>query len=382
MRSAVMAPVALAAALLASAALLELAPYPFAWIGLVWAAVLFWMAWRRPGRTSRLVLFNLAFVPLTFGGFELYLGVRPQPYANPDIPDAYKLRDEVVGHKIAAGVSVRHALWLGAEPIFDAVYTIGADGLRIVPAPWNEGDGACVIFFVDSFVFGWGLNDDETMPWMVAQLTGRRHRIYNLSYLAWGPHHMLSMLQSGRVEELVDCAPTHVLYSSIYDHVHRAAGRSPNDLFGPRFELRQDGVLEQRGSFDDQPRFTRRWPRLAKSGVVRALAEDFDPGPADFERFAAIVAASRDLLEARWPGVRFDVLLWDRRWRQDAAFWESLERRRITVHFVSEILPGQREEPQRYVLGPHDGHPNAHANERIARWFVKEILGEEGAGSL
>ena len=373
--------VAFAAALLASAALLELATLPFAWIGLVWAALLFWLAWRHPGRMTRVVLFNLAFAPLAFGGFELYLGIRPRPHADPDIPAAYKLRNDVVGHEIAAGVSVRHALWLGHEPIFDALYTIGPDGLRVVPAPRDDGDGACVLFFVDSFVFGWGLDDDETIPWMAAHFTGRRHRIYNLSYLAWGPHQMLSMLQSGRVEELVDCAPTHVLYYSIYDHVHRAAGRSPNDLFGPRFELRQDGVLERRGNFDDQPGFVRRWPRLARSAVVRALAEDFEPGPADFERFAAIVAASRDLLAARWPGVRFDVLLWDKRWRQDAAYWESLKRRGIAVHFVSEILPGHREEPLRYALSRHDSHPNAHANERVARWFAQEILGEEAAGS-
>lgn len=76
--------------------------------------------------------------------------------------------------------------------------------------------------------------------------------------------------------------------------------------------------------------------------------------------------------EARWPGVRFDVLVWDKRWKQDLAYWESLERRGIAVHFVSEILPDFQEEPLRYALGRHDGHPNALANERVARWFVRE----------
>ncbi len=328
-----------------------------------------------------MALFNLAFAPLAFGGFELHLGTRTRPHPDPDIPAAYKLRDDIVGHKIAAGVSVRHAFWLGAEPIFDAVYTIGPDGLRVVPEPRGDGDSLCVLFFADSFPFGWGLDDDETIPWRTALLTGRRHRIYNFSYLGWGAHQMLALLQSGRVEEVVDCAPTHALYYSIYDHVQRAAGRSPYDPHGPRFELREDGALERRGSFDDEPGFAARWPRLAKSGVLRILAEDFEPKPADFDRFAAIVAASRDLLAQRWPGVRFHALLWDKRWKQDAAYWEGLERRGIPVHFISEMLPGYREEPLRYALGPHDGHPNAHANELVARWFVREILGEDAAGS-
>ena len=84
---------------------------------------------------------------------------------------------------------------------------------------------------------------------------------------------------------------------------------------------------------------------------------------------------------SRWPGVRFDVLLWDKRWKQDAAYWEGLERRGIPVHFVSEILPGYREDPLRYSLGPHDGHPNAQATDAIARWFVREILGEDAQAS-
>jgi hypothetical protein len=276
---------------------------------------------------------------------------------------------------------VRHALWLGAEPIFDAVYTIGPDGLRVVPARREGGDDLCVLFFADSLTFGYGLDDEETLPWLAALQSGRRHRIYNFGYMGWGAHQMLALLQSGRVEQLLECAPTHVLYYSIYDHVQRAAGCSPYDPHGPRYELREDGALERRGNFDDEPGFVVRWPRLARSGVVRILAEDFEPGPADFDRFAAIVAASRDLLAARWPGVRFEVLVWDKRWKQDAAYWEGLRRRGIAVHFISEILPGYREEPLRYALGPNDGHPNAYANELVARWFVREILGEDGEGS-
>jgi hypothetical protein len=370
---------AVASGALVTATLVEFAPIPFAWIGLTCAAALWWLAWRSRGRGAQAVLFNLAFAPLALGGFELYLGTRSVPHADPDIPPAYKLRDDVVGHRIASGVRVRHAQWLGDEPIFDAVYTIDPDGLRVSPPRRSDGDALCVLFFGDSFTFGWGLDDDETIPWLAAVLTGQRHRVYNFAYAGWGAHQMLALLQIGRVEEVVECTPTHALYYSHHDHVRRAAGRSPYDPHGPRFELRGDGGLERRGNFDDEPGFLQRWPRLAKSRVARILVEHFEPQQADFDRFASIVAASRDFLVQRWPGLRFHVLVWNKRWKNAAEYWEGLERRGIAVHYITDVLPGYPQERLRYALGPHDGHPNARANELVARWFVREVLGEDGA---
>ena len=49
---------------------------------------------------------------------------------------------------------------------------------------------------------------------------------------------------------------------------------------------------------------------------------------------------------------------------------------------MSEILPDQREEALRYAISSHDGHPNRTANEWIAAWIAREILGEPTAAGV
>ncbi|TFG95425.1 MAG: hypothetical protein E4H11_05080 [Myxococcales bacterium] len=324
----------------------------------------------------RLALLYAACLPLAWGAVELTLGLRPRPHFDPGMPAAYRIRDDAVGVRPAPGVSWREALWLGDEPIFDVVYTTDAHGRRVTPEPVGGGAALCILFFGGSFTFGTGIADDETLPWQTSLATGRRHQVHNFSFGGWGPHQMLAALETGEVERSLACEPTHAIYVSVQDHIRRVAGRSPWDPHGPRFELRSGGRLERDGNFDDRPSFPGSWPLLGKSQILRILAEHFEPKPADFDRFAEVVAASRDRLETRWPGIDFHVLLWDKRWKQDPEYWEGLGRRGLRVHPVSEILPDQREAAARYAISPHDGHPNRTANERIAAWIARVWLGE------
>lgn len=326
----------------------------------------------------RLVLVYAASVPLAWGAAELHLHRRERPHFDPGMPAAYQIQDDDVGDRPAADVSWREALWLGDEPIYDAVYTTDAHGRRTTPEPVGAKGSECVLFFGGSFTWGTGIADVDTLPWQTAVASDRRRPFHSFSFRGWGPHQMLAELESGEVERTVGCEPTHAIYVSVHDHVRRVAGRSPWDPHGPRFELRDDRLVRD-GNFGDRPSWRRTWPARTGSELLRILAEHFVPGPRDFELFAAVVSASRDRLVARWPGIDFRALLWDKRWKQEPEYWESLLRRGIAVHFVSEILPDLREHALRYAVSPHDGHPNRTANERIAGWIATQILGEAGA---
>jgi hypothetical protein len=367
----------LAAGVPVSTLFLEQASLPWAWIGLLWFALLLCVARLGGASRARLALVYLACVPLAVGVLELHLGLRTRPRADPAMPPAARVRDGAVGLRPAPGVAYREALWQGDEPIFDVVYTIDENGQRVVPPFRGDGAALCILFFGCSFSYGTGIRDDETSPWLTGVATGYRHHIYNFSFAGWGPHQMLAALQVGQVEEVLGCEPTHVIYQSAYDHVRRVAGRSPYDPHGPRFVLREDGRLVRAGNFDDTPSFPGSWPRLGKSEILRILSEHFEPGPRDFDRFAEVVRAARDLLVNRHPDVEFHALLWDKRWKQDAEYWEGLQRRGIRVHFVSDAIPDLRQAAGRYAVSPHDGHPNRAANERIAAYVAREILGEE-----
>lgn len=80
--------------------------------------------------------------------------------------------------------------------IYDAKYSIGADGFRNTPNNPEKWE-ARINLFGGSFTFGEGLNDDETLSYYLAEeLPG----IYvkNYGFHGYGPHHAIAILQSGR----------------------------------------------------------------------------------------------------------------------------------------------------------------------------------------
>ena len=374
-------PGTLLAALALGWVVLERAPHPFAWLGLIGFATCLICSRVAPSQRERVIWVNLAFVFLVPGLFELWLGHDLDRRHTDPALIPHVVRDEVFGYRLREAIAVPERFMMDGEVVYDITYTMEPNGLRLAP-PYVPGGGSrCIVFFGCSFTFGMGLPDEATSPYLTGLFSGQRHRIYNVSFNGWGPHQMLAGLETGRVASLLDCVPTHVIYHSVHDHVRRVAG-APHDAHGPRFVLDGAGGVRREGRFDDYGTpFALRWPRLARSHLLRRWAESFRPGPSEFELFHGIVAASRDYVERRWPGAEFHVLLWNKPWKDDSEYWEGLERRGIRVHPISEILPNYPEDRKLYGI-PNDGHPNLLANEHIARYVVREILRETPVGEV
>jgi hypothetical protein len=49
----------------------------------------------------------------------------------------------------------------------------------------------------------------------------------------------------------------------------------------------------------------------------------------------------------------------------------------LQVHQVDDMLPGNITDESRYEISRYDNHPNALANDLIAEYVVREILGKE-----
>jgi hypothetical protein len=352
---------------------LERWPHPFAWLGLVGFGACLGFALLSRGTRARAVWFNLGFVFLVPGIFELWLGRDLDRRRSDPSASARLIRDEVFGYRLPSGVSVPDRFFMDDQLVFDVVYTIEPNGLRLAPPVTPGPDSRCVVFFGGSFSFGMGLSDAQTSPYLTGLFSGGRHRIYNVSTNGWGPHQMLAGLETGHVASLLECTPTHVIYHSVHDHVRRVAG-APHDSHGPRFVLDEAGGVRRAGHFDDDGApFALRWPRLGRSHLLRRWIESFDAEPRDYELFHRVVAASRDYVERSWPGAEFHVLLWNKAWKNDPVYWEGLERRGIRVHPISEILPNYPEDRESYGI-PNDGHPNRLANGHIAGYVVREVL--------
>jgi hypothetical protein len=269
--------------------------------------------------------------------------------------------------------------------VYDVVYSIDGNSLRKAPPVTADRPTGCVVFFGCSFVFGEGLNDDETLPYRLGVLTGGAYRIYNFGFHGYGPQQMLSALENGYLERRTACAPTHVIYEAIPDHVARAAGLHGFMRLSPRYVLAPDGSVIRKGSYDGPTTPTTPFEvtldyHLRKSYLFRW----FSSRPrrvtdADVALWSGILQTARRRVATAHPAAEFHVMLWDSddRARVYARMVEALTTSRFRYHLATDILPDYGQAPERYSI-PLDGHPNAKANALLAAYVKREILERSG----
>jgi hypothetical protein len=296
----------------------------------------------------------------------------------------YWEKDPALGGVPKKGIVGRSKRTFNDTVVYDVAYTIGPDGLRVSPPVDDSRLRGCALFFGCSFTFGEGLDDDQAMPWRVGVRTNGEYRIHNFGFHGYGPHHMLAALESGFVERTVKTRPTHAVCQAVPEPAAGTAGGCPGGRHRPGDRLAGDGSVKRDGFLDDgdsRSRLVKRVRKLlAGSGIwawndlrMRYARDE------EIDLFVGIVRASERAIREKFPGCRFHVILW-RDEQGEERFEKTLRGLRnagITVHRMDDILPGYASDPRRYDIGPHDRHPNALANDLIAAYVVREILGRD-----
>jgi hypothetical protein len=383
-----------AAALVASGVALSWAPTPFFWVLVLWSIVLLrvmrWTA--RPG--WRAAWFNLYLLLLGLAAIEGYFAITDagQLDDSPHYYQGYYQPDDLLGYAPRADMRTPATRRHGDEVVYDEVYTIGPDGLRVAPPGPTGSDAPCALFFGGSFTFGEGVGDEATLPYRFGIETGGRLATRNFGFHGYGPHQMLAVLERGRVDDVTDCAPRLAIYQGMAPHVARSAGRSAWDRSGPRYVLEADGGVRLAGSFDDGGAdFSHRLSALlARSAALRRWRAR-RVAPEDVDLYLAIVKQASERFEEKYPGATFHVLFWDEPGEPVAErVVRELRAAGLPVHGVRAILPEVEElgfsdgglrirarpgaiEPDGYTLGEHDGHPSAAVHAAIARQLAREI---------
>ncbi len=364
-------------------------PAPFVWVASLWcvvagaAAALEKTAWRRA------LWINLGAVALTLGLAEGYFWlVNDAPAAERfggSYTTDYFLPHEVLGYAPARNYGATVTKHVGEALIYDTLYTIDAQGLRIAPPHDRASTEGALLFFGGSITFGEGVDDNRTMPYRVGVKTQGRFSIYNFGFHGYGPHQMLAALQQGLVEEIIEQPPSLVIYQAIPAHVARSAGRSIWDRHGPRYLLDDKGGVYLAGHFDDveQKKDQADTSRLTLNRSFlyqRLFGQQRAIRPTELQLYLAIVKAARDEVLQRFPGCAFEVVLWGDPTDPDAVTFDEILRglraTDIPVHLVADILPGYVERREQYELSPHDRHPTAQAHELIADYVATHIIGK------
>lgn len=355
-------------------------PAPVA-LGLGLAALLLLGASPRLGGPARVVAVNLGLIALVLLGFELALRFEtraPEEVFSGTYANGYwERRHPVLGYRPVPGrvsTSTKHQ---AGETIYSVTYTIGDDALRLSP-PHRDDAASSIVCFGGSYMFGEGVEDDETTPYRLGVLSGGACAVYNLGLHGYGPHHMLAALESGYASARIAVPPACVVFITGVHHDARVSG-APWDVDGPRYVLR-DGALVRDGTFREHRDLRRRLrdrfgTRAGRSGILRAVFDRLLPAyRSNPDLYVAVVDSARAVSERIFPGATFHVLFWDDSELADR-YIAALTLRGIRVHRVSDALPGLPEDRARYQLSPLDGHPTPAAHDLIARYILDEIIG-------
>jgi hypothetical protein len=255
--------------------------------------------------------------------------------------------------------------------LYEAVYTIDK-GIRVTPFGVQ---GPPVFFLGDSFTFGEGVADDETIPAQFAKYSNRL--AYNFGGSGYGPHQILRMLEIRRPEEIAPgIKPLLVVYTLIPHHVERAAGRSPWDTTGPLYNV-VNGKLEHCGPFN-ACKSDSDTPAGNIGSRIRKLIPSFgSTEEVDRIRVLEIIKKVREISQAAY-GAPLLIVLWDRmpgltRVDIGRADWlrKQLQELGIPTIVVSQLSPAPTGDS--FFYPPDDNHPKARAYEVVGKAIAEFV---------
>jgi hypothetical protein len=295
-------------------------------------------------------------------------------------PGRYFVRDPVLGYAPKPGASVSVRRVAGGTVVYSTTYHIDEYGLRQGPSV-ETPHATNVLFFGGSFVFGDGVEDEQTLSYRFQEKSGGKFAAHNFGFHGYGPQQMLATLEAERERRVLTDGPTRyaIYLAAMPGHIARVNGKTSWNVFDPRYQLADDhpGGVVNTGPFHGRwaGDFLSLLDRSATySGFIApALSSRSPPRYPDTEIFVRVVARARDIFEARYDG-RFVVVYWT---VGDAPNPEAasklLTERGIDVIAIEDILPSYERERRRYHIDlERDLHPSALAYDQIADYLLRK----------
>jgi hypothetical protein len=341
----------------------------FALLGLSWAAFVYRLAGTRAGRVAAFLV-GILFICMAETETFFYFAAKPWTLQY-TISAAWQQRDRNsgLGDVTVPGAIAEQKASHDGRVLYDAIYTIDPDGLRHIPAE-IQGGPFTVAFVGCSYMFGHGLNDDQTLPYFFLKDAHGTFRGFNFAVDDWGPHEILREIELGKMATVVK-RPNLVVYEALSDHLVRTSGRNAFDPFGARYVLCGDNSLCYEGPFHSRSyELLLNW--LFRSWTFWYIQWHYlrRVRNADLPLYVAIVARIRDSVER--DGSKFVVLFWDS-WPQDDAIIRALQVRGIDVIRVTGFIPDLRTNQVKYLISPFDPHPSAMTNQMLADHLLQHV---------
>ena len=102
--------------------------------------------------------------------------------------------------------------------VYDAVYTSDKNSFR-----QTKGNikGNTYIFMGCSYMFGVGVNDDETIPYCFSKISDFKYNVINAAFPSTATYISYALLESNKLIECVDTKIEYIIYEFFSDHIYR-----------------------------------------------------------------------------------------------------------------------------------------------------------------
>lgn len=299
-------------------------------------------------------------------------------------PQEWTVADTELGYRPRPNTRILSTSRFGSETIFRVAYTIDGDSARVTPAAPAGAD--TYLFMGDSFVFGQGLADDETLAAQFAQAKDFKVGTVNFSAPGYAPNQLVRALETGRLDRLANTPVKAVVTWIIPAHLGRVAGDGPWFGSSPSYRL-QDGGLRYVGSFGAY-----RW--LHPFSGLRHLADQQfafvhafgteERQQSQAEIFVALMLRLQALVHKKFGAPLVVVYSWPDEGSGGGDGLSGATRQvlvstlaRLRRHGMQMVSVDKAESGYDVsrLLIPHDGHPTALANRLIAAELDRRLPG-------
>lgn len=366
----------------------ELSPFgpPYLWCFLAM------LVWSIHLQRARVLVWNSAFLFLALAFAEFLLnpdtGINRMKGVLPDYPPGYHSDETPLGYggpRLERSVVVTRGT--GDSLMYRARYSTDRNGLRVTAKEFDSTRPP-TYFFGGSFTFGEGVNDEQSLPWVYSELTGRP--CVNFGFHGYGPHQMLRALELDLPAEYGYEKPDTVVCLMITAHLRRVVGNTNFGQSGPKYLL-TDGIPQYVGAFADysSPRSLKsilRKSHVLQTVIPEQLAEWSLQQQADM--LLAILERANAITMERYGVPLTCIGLWgNKAWKRTTggqgngegqALLQVLESYSGPAIVLPKLVPEFGTE-EHFI--PGDGHPNA-AGIRVLAEGLQRRIGQSGDVSM
>jgi hypothetical protein len=201
-------------------------------------------------RTGALLAAALALSLAVLDAFAGWLSPTPLNYGlvKTTVPRWWPPPDPILGFRPAPNSEVLNVATWGQETIYRRTYHFDADAARVTPPAPPGAD--TYLFLGDSFTFGQGLADDESLAAQFAKANDFKVRAVNLGVPGNALNHLVRAFEAGLLDRYQSQPVKAVVTWIIPAQLARVTGDGSWLGSSPRYVL-ENGVLRHTGSFNE-----------------------------------------------------------------------------------------------------------------------------------